>query len=83
MKLLDRLADACRTQWKLQSISSQRGQEYRLQYQTPQGSKTIRTRSVALTVPAYVAAELLKQVPPFVPPIIQSITLFQQNARNA
>ena len=51
-----------RTQWKLESISSQGGQEYSLQYSTPQGSQTIKTRSVALTVPAYVAAELLKQV---------------------
>lgn len=36
---------------------------YELRYDTPEGGSTLRSRSVALTVPAFTAAKLL-QVPP-------------------
>lgn len=50
---------AVRTNWTLKSIEKE-GELYRLQYDTPSGPKTIRTKSVALTVPSYVAADLIR-----------------------
>lgn len=48
-------------QWKLTGIQKQGDGTYSLSYDTPDGGKTLRARSVALTVPAYVAADLLQQ----------------------
>ncbi len=47
-------------QWKLTGIQKQDG-AYRLTYDTPDGQKTLKARCVALTVPAYVAADLLQK----------------------
>lgn len=50
-----------RVQWKLTGIQKQGDGTFSLSYDTPDGAKTLRARSVALTVPAYVAADLLEQ----------------------
>ncbi|KAI3427137.1 hypothetical protein D9Q98_007074 [Chlorella vulgaris] len=58
-----RLGDAVRTSWQLKAVSKE-GDIYKLAYDTPQGQKEVRARTVALTVPAYVAADLIQdQVP--------------------
>ncbi|KAL4855297.1 Protoporphyrinogen oxidase [Chlorella vulgaris] len=58
-----RLGDAVRTSWQLKAVSKE-GDVYKLAYNTPQGQKEVRARTVALTVPAYVAADLIQdQVP--------------------
>ena len=48
-------------QWKLTGIKKQGDGTLSLTYSTPDGDKTLRARTVALTVPAYVAADLLEQ----------------------
>jgi len=50
-----------RTSWKLKSVSKNKDSTFALTYDTPDGQKQIQTRSVALTVPAYIAADLLQQ----------------------
>jgi oxygen-dependent protoporphyrinogen oxidase len=54
-----KLGGAVRTGWELSAISKD-GELYRLQYNTPQGPREVRTRTVALTVPSYVAADLVR-----------------------
>ena len=53
--------NAVRTSWKLEGVSKE-GDVYKLSYNTPDGPKEIRARTVALTVPSYVAADLIKPV---------------------
>jgi protoporphyrinogen/coproporphyrinogen III oxidase len=52
---------AVRTSWTLKEVSKD-GDLYRLKYDTPEGSKELRARTVALTVPSYVAADLIRPV---------------------
>jgi protoporphyrinogen/coproporphyrinogen III oxidase len=54
-----KVAGSIRTSWTLKSIEKD-GELYRLHYDTPDGPKQVRTKTVALTVPSYVAAELLR-----------------------
>ncbi len=66
-------ADACTTRphaspaaghrvnWKLQNIAKTESGDYQLTYDTPEGTKQIMTRQVALTIPAYTAADLLQK----------------------
>ena len=56
-----KVSESIRTNWTLQSIEKE-GALYRLQYNTPDGPKTIKTKSVALTVPSYIAADILRPV---------------------
>uniref|UniRef100_A0A061S6R9 Protoporphyrinogen oxidase n=1 Tax=Tetraselmis sp. GSL018 TaxID=582737 RepID=A0A061S6R9_9CHLO len=51
--------DSIRLGWRLKAIAKE-GEAYRLTYETPGGEATVRARSVALTCPAHVAADLLK-----------------------
>lgn len=51
--------------WRLTSISKEQGDgKFTLRYETPQVPRTVRARSVALTVPAYVAADLVEKEAP-------------------
>ena len=49
----------CRLNWRLTSISKE-GDLFVLAYDTPDGGVSIRARSVAMTAPSYVVADLLK-----------------------
>lgn len=51
----------CRVKWSLQSIERSSNGDYVLLYQTPEGSREVHARSVALTVPAYVASDLVRR----------------------
>ncbi|KAL4430008.1 hypothetical protein ABPG77_004378 [Micractinium sp. CCAP 211/92] len=55
-----KLGGAVRTSWQLQGIAKE-GDIYKLTYDTPEGRKEVKTRAVALTVPAYVAADLVAE----------------------
>lgn len=46
---------------------------YKLRYDTPEGSRTVRSRSVALTVPAYVAAGLVEGESPAAASLLKEI----------
>ncbi|KAL3159086.1 hypothetical protein ABBQ32_011084 [Trebouxia sp. C0010 RCD-2024] len=50
-----------RTSWKLNQVTRNKDNTFSLSYSTPDGQKQIKTRAVALTVPAYIAADLLQQ----------------------
>lgn len=53
--------DAVRCNWKLTAIARDRSSgAYTLTYDTPDGERQLRSKTVALTVPAYVAAPLIK-----------------------
>jgi len=58
------LADRIRCNWKLQSISKTPEGLFLLSYDTPQGQQQLRSRSVAMTVPAWVLADLVKDTAP-------------------
>ena len=51
-------------QWKLREILRGSDGVFTLYYDTPDGAAELRTRSVALTVPAYVAADLVRAAVP-------------------
>ncbi|CAG9460956.1 unnamed protein product [Pedinophyceae sp. YPF-701] len=53
-----------RLQWQLQGIEKTPEGLYKLSYSTPEGDKVLTSRSVALTVPSYVAADLLAAAAP-------------------
>ncbi|CAL5228570.1 g11727 [Coccomyxa viridis] len=55
------LQQQIRTNWKLKEIEKAQDGTYNLYYDTPEGSQKVRTRSVALTVPAYTAADLVRR----------------------
>lgn len=62
-----KLGDAVKTSWALKEITKEgSGADavYRLRYDTPSGPKDVRARTVALTVPSYVASDLLRGVSP-------------------
>lgn len=56
-----RLGDAVKLNWKLTAIAKI-GDAYELTYSTPEGQKIIKTKTVALTVPAHVASSLLREI---------------------
>lgn len=59
--IASKISGAIRTSWTLKSIQKEDG-VYRLRYDTPSGPRDVRTRTVALTVPSYVAADLIRPV---------------------
>eukprot|EP00192_Tetraselmis_astigmatica_P003616 CAMPEP_0117682508 /NCGR_PEP_ID=MMETSP0804-20121206/19706_1 /TAXON_ID=1074897 /ORGANISM="Tetraselmis astigmatica, Strain CCMP880" /LENGTH=573 /DNA_ID=CAMNT_0005492643 /DNA_START=52 /DNA_END=1773 /DNA_ORIENTATION=+ len=54
------LSDKIRLNWRLTAISKE-GELFVLTYDTPDGGVSIRARSVAITAPSYVVADLLKE----------------------
>lgn len=63
--IADRLGDkVVKTSWKLAGIKKSAGGDYELSYETPEGTKQVITRLVVLTIPAYVASELLAPISP-------------------
>ncbi|KAF6265212.1 amine oxidase [Scenedesmus sp. NREL 46B-D3] len=59
-----KLQDKIRVNWKLTSISTTSEGLYKLTYDTPEGAATLTTRSVAMTIPAWALADLLKEQAP-------------------
>lgn len=63
--LLPPPTDRIRCNWKLTSISKDASTGlFQLSYSTPEGPKTLKARSVAMTMPAWALADLLKQQAP-------------------
>lgn len=54
-----KLGDAVRCGWELTAVAKE-GELFRLSYATPAGPREVRARTVALTVPSYAAAALLR-----------------------
>ncbi|ERN02059.1 protoporphyrinogen oxidase 1, chloroplastic [Amborella trichopoda] len=57
--IASRLGGKVKLSWKLSSIKQLDGRGYTLSYDTPEGSLSIRTKSIILTVPSYVASSIL------------------------
>lgn len=61
--IANKLGGALKTSWTLTSIIKDSTDGlYRLTYDTPEGKQQVRARTVAMTVPSYVAADLLRPV---------------------
>ncbi|KAH7284143.1 hypothetical protein KP509_34G041000 [Ceratopteris richardii] len=61
--IADILGSRVKLNWKLESIQRASG-GYNLVYSTPEGVKSVFTKSVCLTVPAYVASSILRPLSP-------------------
>jgi len=55
-----RLGDKVKVNWKLTAIKKLTDGGYTLTYETPEGTKTVGARSLVLTVPSYVAKDILR-----------------------
>ena len=62
-----------RTSWSLREIETSSDGNYTLLYDTPDGIQEVKTRSVALTVPAYVAADLVRRESPDAASLLKDI----------
>ncbi|KAH9311880.1 hypothetical protein KI387_026915, partial [Taxus chinensis] len=58
--IANRLGDKVKLGWKLLAIKKISGCGYALTYETPDGSISIQTKTVVLTVPSYVASNILR-----------------------
>lgn len=58
------IQDSVRVNWKLTSIVKAPTGLYQLTYDTPEGSVVVDAKTVALTVPAYTAADLIQTAAP-------------------
>ncbi|KAK9202064.1 hypothetical protein WN944_017273 [Citrus x changshan-huyou] len=55
-----RLGSKVKLSWKLSGVKKLDNGEYSLTYETPEGLVSLRSRSVVMTVPSYVASSLLR-----------------------
>jgi len=60
--LAARLGERCKTGWRLTAVSRTEGADgvYKLDYETPGGARSVRTRALVLTVPSHQAGPLLR-----------------------
>ncbi|XP_071715729.1 protoporphyrinogen oxidase 1, chloroplastic [Rutidosis leptorrhynchoides] len=54
------LGSRVKLSWKLKSISKLDNKGYSLTYETPNGSEIVLTKTVIMTIPSYVASDLLR-----------------------
>lgn len=54
------LGDQLKLNWQLTRLERTENQTYRAEFSTPEGVQQVETRTVVLTTPAYVTAEILK-----------------------
>lgn len=57
-----RLGQKVKVNWKLTSIEKTSDGSYTLTYETQEGTKSVRAKSIVLTVPSYVASDILRPV---------------------
>ncbi|KAL8232760.1 hypothetical protein R6Q57_002538 [Mikania cordata] len=55
-----RLGSRVKLSWKLLSISKLKNRGYKLTYETPNGTAYLESKTVVMTVPSYVASDLLR-----------------------
>lgn len=58
--IANRLGDKVKLGWRLSSIRKISGGGYALTYETPDGSISIQSKTVVLTVPSYIASNILR-----------------------
>lgn len=62
--IADRLGDAVRLEWRLTDLQKADDGRYRAVYETPDGTQTVISKSVAITAPARATAAVLKEIAP-------------------
>ncbi|MCO5549221.1 hypothetical protein L7F22_002687 [Adiantum nelumboides] len=62
--IAEKLGSSVKLNWKLESVEKASGGGYELVYGTPEGKKSVSTKSVLLTVPSYVASDIVRQLSP-------------------
>ncbi|WP_341738506.1 protoporphyrinogen oxidase [Microcoleus sp. CAWBG640] len=68
------LGDRLKLNWHLTGLQRTEHKTYIAQFSTPDGPQQVETRTVVLTTPAYVAADLLQSLQPEVSSILQAFT---------
>jgi len=58
--IASRLGSRIKLSWKLRSITKEDNQEYVLVYETPEGLISVQAKSVIMTIPSYVASDILR-----------------------
>ena len=62
--IAERLGDKLKLNWQLTRLERTENQTYRAEFSTPEGVQRVEARTVVLTTPAYVAAEILEPLRP-------------------
>ncbi|MDY7023937.1 MAG: protoporphyrinogen oxidase [Cyanobacteriota bacterium] len=62
--IAQKLGDQLKLNWQLTRLDRSENQTYRAEFSTPEGVKQVETRTVVMTTPAYVTAEILKPLQP-------------------
>ena len=60
ISLISRLGSKVKLSWKLTSITKLDNQGYVLAYETPEGVVSVQAKSVIMTIPSYVASDILR-----------------------
>lgn len=68
-----KLGNSVKFNWELNSISPHPEQGYIAKFSTPEGEQTVEARNLLLTIPAHIAAPLLKDFSPQASNALQSI----------
>ncbi|MEZ2239096.1 protoporphyrinogen oxidase [Microcoleus sp.] len=68
------LGDRLKLNWHLTGLQRTEHKTYIAQFSTPDGPQQVETRTVVLTTPAYMAADLLKSLQPEVSSTLQAFT---------
>ncbi|XZN99790.1 MAG: protoporphyrinogen oxidase [Microcoleus sp.] len=68
------LGDRLKLNWHLTGLQRTENKTYIAEFSTPDGPQQVETRTVVLTTPAYVAADLLKSLQPEVSSTLQAFT---------
>ncbi|NJK65355.1 MAG: protoporphyrinogen oxidase [Microcoleus sp. CSU_2_2] len=68
------LADRLKLNWHLTRLQPTENKTYIAEFSTPDGQKQVEARTVVLTTPAYVTAELLEPLQPEVSSALQALT---------
>lgn len=58
--IASRLGSKVKLSWKLTSITKSDNQGYVLAYETPEGIVSVQAKSVIMTIPSYIASEILR-----------------------
>jgi oxygen-dependent protoporphyrinogen oxidase len=69
-----RLKDNLKLNWRVKSLHRTEHQTYTAELSTPEGPQQVKARTVVLTSPAYVAADLLQPLQPQISQTLQQFT---------
>ena len=67
------LGDSMKLNWHLIQIKPTENQTYQAEFSTPQGPVRVKTRSLVLTTPSYVTADLLANISPLASQALEKI----------